>query len=292
MALPLPASIPMTGLRKSLAIVLLLWVALIVVQAESTALAQDISWCTPSLLSSEGEVEGALPYGGLIATTDSFGNMHLFWRQLADIDVIMYARFDQAGIDLVRDILPSDREAPAGAFVDDEGYIRLTTTVADSYFVQRKVHILHAHDARNWLEADAQPVPGAVSALEDGTWYALRRTIDRAFISYSIDQGGTWSREALLAASGEVGVLLRSSVHFDSSNRLHLVWTSSTFGSLLAGTELRYAHSDSFGETWSSPVVLVTRDESYTAEYGIGAPELSSDSLGRIFLIWNGAPAG
>lgn len=257
------------------------------------AQADPVSWSEPVRLTTEGKLTGSLFYTSSQITTDKYGYVHIFWRELSEPSAIMYARTNGVGPVQIRDIIATETAHPVSAFVDESDNLQLTIVERNQDFYLKTVPLSQSDNVTAWIESPAIVVPGAVYQGATGVWYALHKIMDAGYISFSEDAGVTWSDEIQIVTAAQPGEYAQFDLAEDRYGRLHLAWTSQEVGDRLgSGYFLEYIYSDDRGQTWTAPVVLDTKDERYQGDYGIISVSLTLDSSDHLHLIWNGAPAG
>lgn len=255
----------------------------------------SVAWSEPVRLTTEGKLAGSLFYTPIQVATDKYGYVHIFWREMSEPGAIMYARSN--GLDPVQvwDIIATETAYPVSAFVDEKDNLHLTIVEANQDFYLKTVPLSQSDNVRAWIESPSVVVPGAIYQNAAGVWYALRKTLDRGYISFSDNAGASWSDETLIVSAEKPGEYVQFDLVIDHNNRLHLAWTSIVLAEGPGsgyGYFLNYAFSDDYGKTWSHPVTLDKKDERYWETYGITSVVLTLDSLDHLHLIWFGAPAG
>ena len=258
------------------------------------AQAGSVTWSEPVRLTAEGKVAGSLFYAPIQVTTDKYGYVHIFWREMSEPGAIMYARSNGLDPVEVRDIMATETAYPVSAFVDENDNLHLTIVEENRDFYLKTVPLSQSDNARAWIGSPTVAVPGAVYQSTAGTWYALRKTLGEGYISFSDDAGASWSDETLIVSAEKPGEYVQFDLVIDRNDRLHLAWTSVVLEGPGSGYGyfLNYAFSDDHGRTWSDPLTLDKKDERYWETYGITSVILTLDSLDRLHLIWFGAPAG
>lgn len=108
--------------------------------------------------------------------------------------------------------------------------------------------------------------------------YHRLETVNNIFHSYSSDGGVTWTEEAI--TTDATYDQEKASIAIDSSDGLHVVWTS---GAASGCTKICYAH---YTGSWSSPI-----DLSNDASYDQVNVSIAIDSSNRVYVAWQGNSA-
>ncbi len=147
--------------------------------------------------------------------------------------------------------------------------------------------------AQNWSDPQALPVPASTGSWPDIV--ADPRTSD-LFVVYTIpyneqrgvylvpsrDGGTTWLTPTLIfdAAMARWDSLDKAHLALDPvANILHVTWLRTALPGNSAAQEVYYARSTDHGQTWSSPLKVVTG--------AVDWPRISAFTGGQVYLAWN-----